>query len=428
MGIFDAGSGVGDTLARLLNGPGKVIGRQLLGTAQQQQGRPLQVGRSGFGNKGTGGGGGLNVGQLGASLGGIAQQLAQLQGGGGTGQFPQADPLMELYDQLIQQLQSPVKMPTGVNTADLMNQVRDAISPIYDQRAKSAEARTGRATGQVKDMYRALSNDYERLAPQQIEQANAAKEEIQQLYGQLRSNVEGTYSRVSEEQGELFKQLGIEDALPAVLDEQDDAVTDTLTAASENQAQQEQRYMDIGQMDSTYYREGSPNATMTGNEISTDFLSQLQDYLAQNEAEKSSGIQTAYMDQLGQANSQLAQQQQMAQQEAGRKQEMLWQILSSQLQGGNQQQQELNPDNFMAGLPPQVQQSVAGAFTKLQRSPEAVYGKVEDKRNPVPGSFVETTPNWFLAQADEMLKRGEIDTTTYQALQMYMQLYYGMGK
>jgi hypothetical protein len=88
----------------------------------------------------------------------------------------------------------------------------------------------------------------------------------------------------------------------------------------------------------------------------------------------------------------------------------------------NGKQQSLTPDSFMSGLPPQVQQAVAGAYTQLQRSPEAVYGKVEDKRNPVPGTYVETTDQWYMAQADEMFKRGEIDATTLQALQMFLQL------
>ena len=85
-------------------------------------------------------------------------------------------------------------------------------------------------------------------------------------------------------------------------------------------------------------------------------------------------------------------------------------------------QQELTPDSFMASLDPRIQQSVAGAFTQLQRSPEAIYGKVEDPRNPVPGTFVETTPEWYLAQADEMLKRGQITPEQHQALLMYIQL------
>ncbi len=338
------------------------------------------------------------------------------------------DPLMALYNQLIEQLQAPVNMPTGVNQADLMEQVRKALDPIYNQRAKAAQTQSDTARAEVKDMYRALSNDYERLAPQQVAQATAAQDQIKQLYGQLRSNIEGTYSRVSTEQADLFKQLGIESALPDVMEEQQPAMTDALTAASENQAQQQQRYLDMGQADATYYREGSPNATMAGNEISTDLLNQLQTYLQQNEAERTSGIQSTYMDQLNQANNRLMQQQQMAQSEAGRRQEMLWQMLQSQLQGRTQQQTKLTPDMFMGQLPEEVQQQLGSAFTRLQRSPEAVYGKVEDKRNPVPGTFVETTPEWYMAQADEMLRRGEIDQTTHQALLMYLQLYFKSGQ
>jgi hypothetical protein len=424
MALFDGGISLADTIARLVKSPRvQYMGNQLMGNANQYAARPLQApnfgASAGMGNRGSSSGGN-GYGQVGAIIGGFANKIGTT---GANAQAAPQDPLMALYQQLIEQLQSPVNMPTGVDTENLMQQVQSAINPIYDQRAKSAEARTGRATGQVKDMYRALSNDYERLAPEQIEQADAAKQEIEALYGQLRSNIEGSYSRVSEEQGELFKSLGIEAALPEVMAEQQAPVQESLTAASENQAQQEQRYMDMGQIDSTYMREGSPNATMTGNEISTDMLAQLQDYLGQIEAERSSGIQSTYMDQLGQANTQLGQQQQMAQGETARRQEMLWQMLQGQMQG--QQQQALTPDSFMGGLPQGVQQSVAGAFTSLQRSPEAVYGKVEDKRNPVPGSFVETTPQWYMAQADEMLKRGEIDATTHQALLMYLQLNFG---
>lgn len=338
------------------------------------------------------------------------------------------NPLADLYGQLLDQLSAPVQQPTGIDTEGLMQQIQNALNPIYDQRASAAQSQSDRARADVKDMYRALSNDYERLAPEQVAQANAAQDQIEQLYGQLRSNIEGNYARVTKDQADEFQRLGIQDALPSVLEDQQAPVTDALTAASENQAQQAQRYMDIGQMDSTFYREGSPIATMAGNEYSMDLLAQLGDYLKQNEAERTSGIQSAYLDQLGQAQSLLAQQQQTAQSEAGRRQEMLWQILQSQLQGSQQQPQKLTPDSFMAQLDPQAQASVAGAFTQLQRSPEAVYGKVEDPRNPVPGSFVETTPEWYLQQADKLYQAGQIDAATRQQLLMYIQLYYGLGQ
>jgi hypothetical protein len=430
MGILDpTGSSIADVIARLVQSPQVKYGTGQLKNTLPKVSGPLGSGLRGFGsgsssnNKSTGV---SSFNGLGASVASIAQMLGK-SGQGGPGMQQQSDPLMDLYAKLIGDLQQPVKMPTGIDTKNLMEQVQNAINPIYDQRVQSAKKQTGEATADVKDMYRALSNDYERLAPEQLAQSKAAQEEIKQLYGTLRSNIKGDYARVSDEQGELFKQLGIEDALPAVLDQQDDQVLEASTAASENQAQQQQRYMDMGQADATYYREGSPIATMAGNEISTDMLSQLTDYLNQTEAERTSGIQTGYMDQLSQAQNQLAQQQQTAQSESSRRQEMLWQMLQGQLQGG-QKQEALTPDSFIGQLPEPTQQAVGGAFQRLLRSPEAVYGKVEDKRNPVPGSFVETTPNWYLTQADEMLKRGEIDPTTYQALQMYMQLYFGMGK
>lgn len=360
----------------------------------------------------------------GGVFGGIAGALGQTIGN--LNQVMNPDPMTVLYNQLLDQLQSPVNTPTGIDTEDLMRQVQEAINPIYNQREQAAQGRYNRASSETKDMYRTLASDYERLAPEQAKQAAQAQKDIEALYGQLRSNIEGSYSRVSKEQADEFKQLGIESALPDVLDEQQAPVQDALTAASELQAQQEQRYEDIGQMDQTYYREQSPIATMAGNELRQGFMNQLNDYLDQLDSERAGNIQSAYMDQLGQAQNSLLQQQQFAQNESSRRQEMLWQILQSQMQG--QQQQSLNPDSFMGQLPPQVQQSVAGAFTQLQRSPEAVYGKVQDPRNPVPGTFVETTPEWYMSQADKMLQQGQIDPVTHQALLMYLQLYFGAGK
>lgn len=402
---------------KFLNGPGRLIADTL-----NPFGNPLTAGKSGAAPKQSFSGMGSAVGKsLQNVISQVNNRVGQMQ------QMPQQDPLAEMYSQLINQLQQPVASPTGVNSQDLMAQIRGAIDPIYDQRANAATARTGKARTEVKGMYDSLAKDYERLAPQQVAQADAAQQEIENMYGQLRSNIEGSYSRVSKEQGDLFKQLGIEAALPEVLGSQQELVNEDLAAASKEQAQQEQRYMDIGQMDSTYFREGAPNAQLTGTNMSKDMLFELEQYLNQNDAERSAGIQTSYMDQLTQAQNQLAQQQQNAQSENARRQGMLFDMLNQQMQIRNQPQQPLTTDSFMAQLQPAQQQQVGAAFTQLQRSPEAIYGKVEDPRNPVPGSFVDTNPEWFMAQADQMLQSGQIDEATHQALLQYMQLYFGMG-
>lgn len=402
-----------DSIARLVKSPRvQFLGNQLKGTFPQAAG-PLRLPQKTTGAHSQSSGISNTVhNQVTNILGALANQ---------SGQQTQAiDPLQALYQQLVSQLQSPVQQPQAINTQDLMDQVKKAINPIYDARAQTATNRTTRARQDVSGMYDALSQDYQKLAPQQVEQAKAAQADIEKMYGQLRSNIEGSYSRVSKEQGDLFKSLGIESALPDVLNKQAPAVQEASMAASENQAQQEQRYMDMGNIDSTFYREGAPLAKMTGNEISTNMLSQLGDYLNQVDADRASGIQTGYLDQLGQAQTRLGQQQQAAQTESARRQEMLWQMLQGQLQG--KQQAALNPDTYMGQLPSGLQQSVAGAFTRLERSPEAVYGKVEDPRNPVPGTYVQTTPEWYMAQADQMLANGEIDPATHQALLMYLQL------
>lgn len=413
-GGFDGTSPIASLIARLVTSPRvQYMGKQFQNQLPQMSG-PLRTSNP---NGSRSIGASPQATAMGQGLGQSLNSIASLLGGG---QQQQTDPLMDLYSQLISQLQQPVAQPNPIDTAGIMDQVKAAINPIYDARVNAAKSQESRASKDVQGMYGALSQDYEKLAPQQVAQAAAAKQQVEQLYGQLRSNITGDYSRISKEQGDLFKSLGIESALPDVLADQNPQVQEATTAAAQNEAQQEQRYTDMGQIDSTYYREGAPQALAKGNEVSTDLLAQLQDYLGQVEGERSSGIQSGYMDQLGQAQTRYAQQQQQAASQTSNNQDKLWQMLQSTMQ--NKQQTALNPDSFMSQLPQGVQQSVAGAFTQLQRSPEAVYGKVQDPRNPVPGTYVATTPEWYLSQADKMFQEGQIDSTTHQALLMYIQL------
>jgi hypothetical protein len=420
-----------NTLNRLLHSSGaRVIGNDFLHMAQNSTNQPLGVSARGSGSNGTSG----NSPNLGAILAGVADKFngpgvklgANLGSTIAQSLQPQ-DPMQTLYQQLLDQLTSNGSQPQAPNPADIMKQVQAAINPIYDQQAQQAEDQTGRYTKDVQGMYGALSKDYTEQAKVAQAQAKDAQDQVSQLYGQLRSNITGDYSRVSQDQAELFKSLGIESALPDVLGKENAPVQDALIAASQNQSQQQQRYTDIGNIDQTYYSEGAPNAILAGNEKSTGLLNDLQDYLQQVNAQRSSGIQSGYMDQLNQANSNYNQQQQTANSESARKQQMLWEMLQSQTNGKSATAQA-TPDSFLSSLPQETQQGVAQAFTQLQRSPEAVYGKVQDPRNPVPGTFVDTSPQWYMQQADQMYQNGQLDAATYQALQMYMQLYYKTGQ
>ena len=173
MGIFDGTDDIAAALARLVQSP-----RVQYGVNQLQRSLPMVSGPFGgsqlpnFGGSQTGAKSRISerrVGQppgIGNTLGSLVSKL------GGQ----QQDPLMSLYEQLLSQLQAPVNAPTGINTDDLMKQVRAAIDPIYNQRSEAAKNQATRARADVEGMYGALAEDYERLAPQQVEQAAARQE------------------------------------------------------------------------------------------------------------------------------------------------------------------------------------------------------------------------------------------------------------
>lgn len=340
-----------------------------------------------------------------------------------TGQ--QENPLGSLYDMLIGMLTGP----TGVDTSGLMDRVRGAYDPIYDARRKAIEdlmARTEQRTTagrrEIEGLYEGLGQDYERLAPEAAAQAEEARAQTEELFGQLKSNVEGNYSRIQGEQGDLLKKLGQEHVVGDVLEPQGEQAAAAMGRADELGAINQQRMSDIGNIDESYYRQGAPLARLAGTNKSADLLSQLNEFLGQRqsdismlEGERTAGIQGSYNQLFSQAQAQAAQQKQ---QQTG----MLFDLLQSQLQAANQPPPELTAGSFLGSLQPNLQQDVGTAFRSLERSPEAVYGRVEDPRHPVPGTFVPTTDEWWFNAVDDMYDKGQISDATRNALVQFLRL------
>lgn len=327
-------------------------------------------------------------------------------------QQPMQDSLGPLYESLLGMLTGSV----GVDEADLMRQVRGALDPIYNERIATARETAGEGKEDIRGMYRALASDYERLAPEQAEQAAEAQQQVEDLYGELRTNIEGNYARIAEEQGDLFKQLGIEAAAPEVLNPQSEQAVAAMNRAEELGTQQQQRYMDIGNIDETYYREGAPLASLTSANRVSDLMGQLQNFVGATEAERTAGIQSSYTQLLGQAQNRAAQMQ--AQQQG-----MLFDILQGQLQAQSAGQDvEMTPDLFLSSLPPELAAEVGSNFRAIERSPEAIYGAVEDPRHPVPGTYRTLTDEWWFNKVDEMYEKGQLSEAGRQALMQFLRL------
>lgn len=347
----------------------------------------------------------------------ISPRVAERQG------QQQQNPLGDLYEMLLELLTGN-SAGAGVD----MGAIRGSIDPVYDARIGAIqdamsrqEERVGRGREDVEGMYDALGEDYERLAPEQREQAQEAQADVDELYGQLATSVEGTYSRIAEEQADLFQRLGIQAAAPATLNPQAEQAAAATSRANELGAINEQRYADMGNVDETYYREGAPLARLTGSNISSDLLFQLNDYLAEQqsaintlEAERAAAVQSAFT-QLQQSAASAGQQEKQFQ--TG----MLFDLLKMQMAA--QAPGEMNASSFLGSLPPAIQSNVASAFRQLERSPEAVYGAVEDPRHPVPGTFRNTTDEWWYNRVDQMYEAGEIDDATRQYLMTFLRMY-----
>jgi hypothetical protein len=328
-----------------------------------------------------------------------------------------------------------------VDEADLMRQVRGQFDPVYDARIAAlremmglAEERTTRGRGEVEGMYGSLAEDYERLAPEARAQAEDFRQQTEDLYGQLRSNIEGSYSRIQEEQGDLFKQLGIEAAAPDVLEPQGAQAARAAAAAETFGTLAQQRESEVGRLESAYWKEGAPLATLTGSNMSAEMLQNLEDYLRMREqditmaeAERSSGIQQAYTQLLMQAQGQ-------AQQQERWQQEQLFRLLQGQMQQGQQVESPFadamsdvsNPDIFAQYLPQGQGQQFLDAWNSLMQTPEVRTGRQFIGQSltdyPIPGDVVPTTDAFMEGLVQEMLSSGAISPATAGQLIQFMRM------
>jgi hypothetical protein len=325
---------------------------------------------------------------------------------------PGVDPLGGLYDQLIAMLTQDVSVPVP----DVSGIYDSEIARLENLMARQ-EARTQANRVDVENMYDVLGENYEELAPLEEAAAEEAETEVGAIYDELKADVEGNFTRIAQEQADLFSQLGIQAAAPEVIGDQATIAQQAANAADELGAVNTQRYEDIGNIDRTYWREGAPLARLTGSNKSTDLLNQLNDYLAARSSDIFS-LQGQKAAAQSQAAAQAASQEQQLQQQQT---QMLWQIMQGQLEA--QSQGQMTAQGFLSMLPPQVGARVAQAFRALERDPNIVMGRAEDTRHPVPGTFVPVTDEYWLNAVDQMAESGQIDPTTREYLLQFLRMY-----
>lgn len=229
-------------------------------------------------------------------------------GVGQTAVDPFADIMQMLEDYL-------ARGPGDVDEEGIRSDIEAMINPVFAARRQAienlmsrAEQRTAQNRQEVESMYGALSNQYIQQGTEQQAVAQQAAQEAAALQGQLKSNIHGNFSRIQGEQAELFKQLGIESALPEVTSGQMEAQQQGLNTADILGASEQNYLQNQGRTDQAYYAQGAPLAKLEGSNRSSDLMAALEAYLAdqgdvinQLEAERSSELARAFSEVTGQA-------------------------------------------------------------------------------------------------------------------------------
>lgn len=318
----------------------------------------------------------------------------------------QANPL----DQLLAMMQGMVGTtgPTyEPDYEDLMDQIRRQVDPVYDARraaidrlSERASERVGTGRQDVEAMYNALAQDYGTQAQQAEEMLGESQQEAQQIAGQLKKNIQGSYSRIAEEQAERLQALGQEHVMPDILAEQGADQAFQESQAAQTGAAAESFYNQLGAADQAYYQQGAPLARLEGTNRSADLLAQLEDYLAQAEAgqmelegQRTSDITSAF-NQLAQQAQQFAQQQSagQGQQQWGRMMDLFG--IMAPMYGPQEQGEPVGTTSQIIasqlGLADQENTQFQRALSEIiDTSPALLYGQVT---NPDTGESVKTTP------------------------------------
>lgn len=345
-------------------------------------------------------------------------------------------------EQLLQAMQSMVGQGMGMGTSyqpdleNLMGQITGAVDPVYDARRAAIEQLMGRATerttagrADVTGMYEALARDYGTqagVAEQQMEEAQA---EAAALQGQLKKNIQGTYSRIQEEQADLFSDLGIEAAAPEVLGAQAEDQAFQETQAAQMGTLSEDYYNQLGAADQAYYTQGAPLARLEGTNRSADLLAALQDYMAQSEAgitelegQRTGDIMSAY-NQLAMQAQQFAQQQ--TQQSQGNQWGQMQDLFGNLMQMGYGPQEQAPGLTTSAlgiaeqlGLDPNEAQQMQSMIGELGRNPALLYG---ESINPETGKPVKTTGT----QVQQMIGSLAVSQRVKQALSVWAEQAFG---
>lgn len=225
---------------------------------------------------------------------------AQRQRKSGMGDiFSQPNPLEDLYRQLLErfnQSQSTYQSSyTGMSPEFMQGRANSIVDAQYNPQIdlirgqiSQAQTRADRNKGELGNMYAALSQAYEADVPR-IQQMydNAAAESAaqqQQLQAALAANYDSQANTVNREASALGQQAAAAEALAPMGEDEKFLTTLAGQIASQDQATLNQ----LEQNNVAYTQQGARLAGLEGNNRQADLMTQLEDYVNQ----QNSGIQT----------------------------------------------------------------------------------------------------------------------------------------
>lgn len=215
--------------------------------------------------------------------GGFTNPLAIPNSQPNTPQLGAPDFLQNLFHQLLNNSQVG---SSSMSPGDILRQATKTAASQYDPQISAidrqmsrAKTTAGKNKKELANLYGAGADAYNQDITASKSQGKAAVADEKARQADLQGKLKSNYSSSLDDQMKQFQTLGIQDALPQATSQQRN---DLNYLGKLNDTQGQANLSDLNaenNADINYYNEGKGVMRLTGNEVQSDLMSQLTDYL-----------------------------------------------------------------------------------------------------------------------------------------------------
>lgn len=147
---------------------------------------------------------------------------------------------------------------------------------------KAARRDTAKNRQELESLYAALARSYNKAGGRAMEQGQDLAAQMQEISGSASDSVNQSAQQIAQEQAAMAQGLGIEAAMPDIMQSQGNELQEDLTQIADSGAQSANTQLSFAGNQQRFMERGSQGARLEGTNRSADLLADLQDFIQGN--------------------------------------------------------------------------------------------------------------------------------------------------